>query len=193
MSKKVNQISSVEKIIKNSAKVISSLEKQADAICTITDAVVKCLKAGGKIMTAGNGGSAAEALHMAEELVGRYRKNRKSLPAICLAGDPTALTCIGNDYGYDNVFSRQVEGLGCKGDLLILFTTSGKSRNIIKAIKTARSKKLKTVCLLGKDGGSAKGKADYQLIVSSNATEHIQEAHQVILHIILEAVEKNFS
>jgi D-sedoheptulose 7-phosphate isomerase len=147
------------------------------------------LARGGKILTAGNGGSAADALHMAEELVGRYCKERPSLAALSLCADPTALTCIANDYGYDRVFSRQIEGLGRPGDALVVFTTSGNSPNLIEALKTARVKGLITFAVLGKDGGKAKGLAHHELIVPSADTARVQEIHTLILHAWLEIVE----
>ena len=144
---------------------------------------------GGKILTAGNGGSAADALHMAEELVGRYCRERPSLAALSLCADPTALTCIANDYGYDRVFSRQIEGLGRPGDALVVFTTSGNSPNLIEALKTARERGLITFAVLGKDGGKAKGLAHHELIVPSTDTARVQEIHTLILHAWLEIVE----
>jgi D-sedoheptulose 7-phosphate isomerase len=182
----------IKKAIDDSAKLIKSLGRDVGGIDKICRAVVKCLKSGGKILTAGNGGSAAEALHMSEELVGRFRSNRRSLPAVALVADPTALTCIANDFGYDHVFDRQIEGLGRKGDVLVLFSTSGNARNLMLALNGARGIGMKTVAFLGKDGGPMAGKADFEIIVKGQATERIQEAHQVLLHIVLDAVEKAF-
>jgi phosphoheptose isomerase len=147
------------------------------------------LAAGHKLLTAGNGGSAADALHLAEELVGRFDKERPSLPAVCLCADPTLLTCIGNDYGFDRLFSRQVEGLGRPGDVLVVFTTSGNSSNLILALEAARTRGLKTIAVLGKTGGAAKGKADHEIIVPSNVTARIQEVHTFILHAWLTLLE----
>ena len=147
------------------------------------------LKSGHKLLTAGNGGSAADALHLAEELVGRFDKERPSLPAICLSADPTLLTCIGNDYGFDRLFSRQIEGLGQAGDVLVVFTTSGNSQNLVNALDAARKKGLRTIALLGKSGGQAKGKADHEIIVPSQVTARIQEVHTFILHCWLNMIE----
>jgi len=144
-------------------------------------------------LTAGNGGSAAEALHMAEELVGRFRADRRSLPGIALVADSTALTCIGNDYGYEQVFSRQVEGLGTEGDVLVLFSTSGTAGNLMPALLAARDRGMKTICVLGRCGGALGGKADHEVVVPGDATERIQEAHQVVLHLVLDAVERTFA
>ena len=147
------------------------------------------LDAGHKVLTAGNGGSAADALHLAEELVGRFDKERRSLPAISLCGDPTLLTCIGNDFGFERLFSRQIEGLGQAGDVLVVFTTSGNSANLVNALETARRKGLCTIAVLGKSGGQAKGKADHEIIVPSQVTARIQEVHTFVLHSWLSLIE----
>src|SRR5258707_2245625 len=151
--------------------------------------IADALLSGKKVLAAGNGGSAADALHLCEELVGRYRTNRRYLPAISLAADGTALTCIGNDFGFENVFSRQVEGLGNKGDMLVCFSTSGNSPNILRALDAAKIKGVKSVALLGKDGGKAKGKADFEIIVANSDNARVQEAHTLILHALLEVIE----
>ncbi len=151
-----------------------------------------CFHKGNKLLTCGNGGSAADALHMAEELVGRYRGNRRALPAISLVADVTALTCIANDWNYEAVFSRQVEALGKPGDILVLFSGSGNSANQLKALETAKKLGVKTVAFLGKGGGKAKGQADYEVIVPSNNTARVQEIHTWILHVILEHIEAEF-
>ena len=120
-----------------SVAAVQSLESKIDAIAEAVSAIRSCLESGGKVMTAGNGGSAAEALHMSEELVGRFRSDRPSLAGICLCADPTALTCIGNDYGYDSIFKRQIEGLGRSGDVVVLFSTSGNAANLSNAMDAA--------------------------------------------------------
>jgi D-sedoheptulose 7-phosphate isomerase len=179
--------------LRQSAKTISDLSLQADAIRAAGRMLVEVLSAGGKVLTAGNGGSAAEALHLAEELTGRFRSDRRSLPGIALVADCTALTCIGNDYGFDFVFSRQVEGLGRPGDALVLFSTSGKARNLEEALGAAARAGVRTVGILGRDGGPLAGRADLEVIVPGTATERIQEAHQVILHVLLDMVEEEFA
>jgi D-sedoheptulose 7-phosphate isomerase len=151
--------------------------------------LVDCLRAGGKVLTCGNGGSAADAAHMSEELVGRYKGDRRSLPAICLSVDGPLLTCIGNDFGFEALFSRQVEGLGQPGDVLVTFSTSGNSANIINAISAAKKRGLKIISLLGKDGGKAKGLAEIDLIVPSTSTARIQEIHTFVMHCWLETIE----
>src|SRR5436309_4002952 len=184
--------SPLAKAVTASCAAMQSLLEQQAAFDAIAAATVEPLRAGGKILTCGNGGSAADAMHMAEEFVGRYRSNRRSLPAVCLNADATALTCIANDFGYDEVFARQVEGLGVKGDLLVGFSTSGDSPNILRAFEVARQRGVKTVALLGKEGGKTKGKTDFAIIVGSTDTARIQEAHTVILHALLEVVEREF-
>ena len=149
----------------------------------------KCFAGGNKVLTCGNGGSAADALHMAEEFIGRYRSNRRSLPAICLSADATALTCIGNDWGYDAVFSRQVEGLGKPGDVLVVFSGSGNSPNLLAAIAAAKKCGMITVSFLGKGGGKAKEISDYEITVPTNNTARAQEIHTWIMHVILEYIE----
>lgn len=183
----------VEKSLADSARTIAALNSQADALVAAGNGLVAALKAGNKVLTAGNGGSAAEALHMAEELIGRFIADRISLPAVCLAADATALTCIGNDYGFDRLFSRQVEGLGKPGDVAVLFSTSGNSVNIELALDAAHKKGMKTLCLLGRDGGRLAGKGTWQVIVPGGETARIQEAHQTVMHILLEMVERAFA
>lgn len=154
------------------------------------EVMVKALKAGNKILLAGNGGSAADAQHFAGEIVGRFTMERKALPAISLCVDPSVMTCIGNDYGYDKVFARQVEGLGCKGDIFIGISTSGNSQNIIEAIKAAKEKQMTVVGFLGKNGGKIKDLCDYALVVPSQSTPRIQETHTLTVHILCELIEK---
>jgi len=163
--------------------------EQVDDILAIGRAVRDRLDKGGAVFTCGNGGSAAEALHLAEELIGKYRAARPPRRAVCLNADPTALTCIANDFGFDEVFARQVEGLARDGDALIVFSTSGASPNIVKALRKARDGGVLTIGLLGRDGGACLPLSDLSLVVRSQETAHIQEAHQVVLHLILEAVE----
>lgn len=151
--------------------------------------IADVLEAGGKVLTAGNGGSAADALHLSEELVGRYKNDRRALPAIALAADGTALTCIGNDFGFDQVFARQVEALGAPGDVLVLFTSSGNSKNLILAVEAAKKRGVRTVTITGRGGGKLKGLADVEWIVPSSIGARVQELHTWALHVILEVVE----
>lgn len=171
-------------------EVLQASAALVPAIDEITTLAADALLAGHTLYTAGNGGSAADALHLAEELIGRYRGNRRPLPAICLNADIGALTCIANDFGYDEVFARQLAALGKPGDVLVVFSTSGHSPNILNVLRTARSKGVISIALLGKDGGTARALADHALIVPSNNTARIQEVHTLILHAICEEVEQ---
>jgi D-sedoheptulose 7-phosphate isomerase len=145
--------------------------------------------AGGKVLLAGNGGSAADAMHLAEELCVRFMKSRRAMAAIALC-DPTVITCAANDFGYDEVFARQVEALGNRGDVLIVFSTSGNSPNIVRAIDRAKSRGLVTAAFLGRDGGKARGMCDIELIVPAQMPHRIQEGHKVLYHTLCEWVEE---
>jgi len=146
-----------------------------------------------KIIIFGNGGSASDALHINAEFIGRFISNRISLPSICLNSDSVTLTAISNDFGYESVFSRQIESLGNTNDIVIGISTSGNSKNVFNALLTAKNKKINTIALLGKDGGIIKNIADKSIIVQSNITARIQEIHILIGHLICEMVESNFN
>ena len=143
-----------------------------------------------KTILAGNGGSAADAQHIAAELVGRYGFDRPSIPSLALTTDTSNLTAIGNDYGYDFVFSRQLEGMGQQGDIFIGISTSGNSKNIINAFKSAKQKDIITIALVGRDGGEMAKIADYAIVVPSDSTPRIQESHILIGHILCDIIEK---
>lgn len=177
-----NSVSELTEVLNQSLLLTDEVER-------VSQAILDSLLNKGKLLTCGNGGSAADALHLAEELVGRYKAERRGLPAICLNSDVTAITCIGNDYGYDSIFSRQVEALGNRGDVIVGFSTSGNSPNVMAAFKKAKEKGILTVLLGGKDGGKMKGLCDFELIVPSNTTARIQEVHTLILHQWLEAID----
>jgi D-sedoheptulose 7-phosphate isomerase len=155
--------------------------------------IERCLREGNKLLVCGNGGSAADASHFATEFVVRFMKDRPAYPAICLAGDGGLLTAAGNDYGFDEIFARQVAAFGLPGDLLICLTTSGKSRNVERALQEAKAHKLTTIAFLGRDGGSTLGMADVDLLVRSDTTARIQEAHQLLLHVLCEVCEMRLS
>ncbi len=146
------------------------------------DLILATLRGGGKLLVCGNGGSAAEAAHFATELVGRYAKNRRSLPAVALSSDGSLLSCIGNDYGYDAVFARQIEGLARPGDLVVVLTSSGNSANILAALATARRLGLASLAFLGRGGGRAKGLATIDLIMPGQSGAAAQEAHLFLIH-----------
>jgi D-sedoheptulose 7-phosphate isomerase len=152
--------------------------------------IAKCFQNGGKILIAGNGGSLCDAMHFAEELTGQFRSKRQALPAIALA-EPGHLTCVGNDMGFNAIFSRGVEAFGKPGDIFIALTTSGNSANLVEALKQAKAQELFTVAFLGKTGGKAKGLADLEWIVPGfSFSDRVQEAHMAAIHIIIEMVEQ---
>src|SRR6266576_3698214 len=165
---------------------LSSLEAR---MVEAGDLIERCLRAGNKLLVCGNGGSATDAAHFATEFVVRFVKDRRAYPAICLTGDGGLLTAAGNDYGFDEIFARQVAAFGVPGDLLICLTTSGKSKNIQRALEEAKVRKLKTIAFLGRDGGSTIGIADVDLLVANDSTARIQEAHKLLLHVLCEVME----
>ncbi len=169
--------------------VAEKTKQHAEAIAKVAEGLAKTLISGNKILICGNGGSAADAQHFAAELVGRYRKERTAMPAIALTTDTSILTAVGNDYGYEEVFARQVEALGEKGDSLVIISTSGNSKNLVKAAEKAKAKGMQVVGLLGKGGGAVKGMCDSEITVPSESTPRIQEMHGLIIHIICETVE----
>ena len=173
-------------------KKVLTDEKLLASVDSAISALTETLKRGGKVLIAGNGGSAADAQHFAAELVGRYKIERKAYPAIALTTDTSIITAWSNDYSFDGLFARQIEALGQKGDVFIGISTSGNSLNIIQAISRAREIGLKTFALLGKGGGKMKNDAS-AIIVPSDNTPRIQEIQMMLLHIIAEEVEKNLS
>jgi len=174
-------------------EALQSVQSQLPQLLVVAQNVVDCLQNGGKILTCGNGGSAAEAQHFAEELVGRYKAERRSLPAISLVADGTLLTCILNDYGADELFARQVDSLANPGDILFGLTTSGNSENVRRALERARNKGVQTVALSGRDGGQMKGLPDHEIIIQSRTTARIQEAHLLCVHLLCEAIDMAFA
>ena len=183
----------LDQAINGSIETLQSLKKLQPAVARAADFIADCLTKGNKLLICGNGGSASDAAHFATELVVRFAKDRPAYPAICLTGDGGLLTAAGNDYGFDEIFARQVAAFGVPGDLLICLTTSGKSKNVLRALEEARPRKLKTIAFLGRDGGSTIGIADVDLLVASDSTARIQEAHQLLLHVICEAMESRLA
>jgi D-sedoheptulose 7-phosphate isomerase len=165
---------------------LNTLQPQVDLIAA---RMTEILQAGGKVLFCGNGGSACEAQHFAAELVGRYKMTRKGLPAIALNADGALMSCIGNDFSFESVFARQVEAFGRPGDMFVGMTTSGNSPNVLKALEVAQSQGLTTVTFLGAGGGRAHGMADYELLIDHKETARVQEAHQFLLHCIMDAFE----
>lgn len=169
------------------------LRSRKEAVAKACRMLVQALESGGAVLTCGNGGSAAEALHLAEELSGRYRSNRPALRGLSLCADPTAITCIANDFGFDHVFSRQVEALGRSGDLLVVLSTSGKSANLLNALRVARERGIATLGLLGGEGGPALPLCDHAIVIDGVDGAGVQEAHQMIMHMMCEACEARFT
>lgn len=179
--------------IKKSYETKQAIYQNEELLSKIVEVCKLCVelyKGKNKTILAGNGGSAADAQHIAAELVGRYGFDRPSIPSLALTTDTSNLTAIGNDYGYDKVFSRQLEGMGQTGDIFFGISTSGNSRNIINAFEVAKQKSIKTIALVGKDGGAMAKMADIALVVPSESTPRIQESHILIGHIICDIIEK---
>ncbi|MBP7949768.1 MAG: SIS domain-containing protein [Verrucomicrobiales bacterium] len=176
--------------IDRSIAALNSIRPLAAEAKRAVTLLAECLSNGGKVLMCGNGGSAAEAAHFATELLCRFERDRPSLPALNLSADGSFLTATGNDYDFSRIFSRQVDGLGKKGDLLVAFTTSGNSKNVVRAMDAAKGRGMKVIGFLGRDGGEAKGLADVALVVPGNATAPIQEAHQVLLHYLCAEMEQ---
>ena len=174
-------------------ETLQSLLELDTQVAKAADLIEQCLRAGNKLLVCGNGGSAADASHFATEFVVRFMKDRPAYPAICLASDGGLLTAAGNDYGFDEIFARQVAAFGLAGDLLICLTTSGKSRNVERALEEAKARKLKAIAFLGRDGGSTIGMAEVDLLVRGDLTARIQEAHQLLLHVLCETVESRLA
>jgi D-sedoheptulose 7-phosphate isomerase len=183
----------VRESFEEAASVLSAFLR--DPVClenvgNFAQAAVKTLKSGGQLLSCGNGGSMCDAMHFAEEWTGRFRKDRSAVPAIAFS-DPSQLSCIANDFGYDEVFARSVEAYGRKGDLLVALSTSGDSKNILRALEVAKSKGITSVGLLGKGGGRARNLVDVPIVVPlATTSDRIQEIHIKVLHIVIEAVER---
>jgi phosphoheptose isomerase len=167
-------------------RALSPLEKPLNRAVSL---VVRCLTSGHKLLLCGNGGSASDATHVATEFLCRYRDDRRPYPAISLTANGEFMTAVCNDYHADEIFARQVWGLGAKGDVLIAFTTSGKSRNVLRALEEANRKQMKSICFLGRDGGFTKGVATVDLMAPGAATARIQEAQTLLFHVLCEAVD----
>ena len=183
----------IKEQIKLSYETKQTIYKDEELLEKIVDVAQKCVelyRTDKKTILAGNGGSAADAQHIAAELVGRYGFDRPSIPSLALTTDTSNLTAIGNDYGYDKVFSRQLEGMGQEGDIFIGISTSGNSKNILSAFDSAKKKNILTVALVGKDGGEMAKKADIALVIPSDSTPRIQESHILIGHILCDIIEK---
>ena len=179
----------LKRAIGAATKTLQSIAELETQIANSADVIATCLTSGGKILACGNGGSAADAADFCTELACRFIEDRRPYPAMNLSQGGSLLTATGNDYGFDEIFARQVRAFGNAGDVLVAITTSGKSKNIRAAIDEARRRKLKTIALLGRDGGPSAGLADVDLIIKGDSTARIQEAHKFVLHVICEICE----
>lgn len=172
---------------------LMALEAYSGQVDRMGGVLEEALEQGNRLLICGNGGSAAEAQHFSTELVGRFKSNRRSLPAISLNADGSLLTCIVNDFGADQVFARQLEGLAGQGDVLVAFSSSGNSENIVAVLKRARELGIRSMSFLGKGGGRCAGMADFELIVPSDSTAVVQEVHLLLIHFICERIERAFA
>ena len=188
----MNNRESINKLIDESSKAILETKKISEKISKVVEIILKGLQNDNKVIIFGNGGSAADSQHFAAELIGRYLIERKSLAAISLTTDSSIITALGNDYGFEYIFSRQCESIVKKNDIVIAISTSGQSKNVINAILTSQKRGAVTIALTGNDGGELQKIADVSLTVPSNSTPRIQEAHRIIIHTICELVEQSF-
>ena len=183
-------ISKIENELKESADITIALaETCTETLVDMAHTIADSIKSGGKLLICGNGGSAADAQHFAAEMIGRLNRDRVSIPAIAFTTNTSVLTAVGNDYGFENIFLRQVEGLGKEGDVLLGISTSGNSPNIVKAMKRARELGILTTGLLGCDGGTIAAECNQKIIVPSSKTQRIQEGHITLIHILCELIE----
>ncbi len=172
--------------------IIRLLKEKNKDIKLFSEILIGALFNKKKLITCGNGGSAADSIHLSSEIIGRYEKDRVGFPAISLTSESSALTAIGNDFGFEKIFSRQVDALGEEGDVLVLISTSGNSKNLINACNTAKNKNIKVLGLLGRNGGELLDLVDHDVTVNSNRTCRIQEAHALIIHIICQLFDNEF-
>jgi D-sedoheptulose 7-phosphate isomerase len=182
-----------EKSLADTVRTLESLAGIRPAIDAAAELVTGTLRAGGKLLICGNGGSAAEAAHFATELVGRYDGHRKSLPAVALSSDGSLVSCIGNDFGFEQVFARQIAGLAQPGDLVVVITSSGNSANIVAALHEAKRLGVRTLAFLGRGGGKAKGLATCELLVPGTRGGPAQESHLFLIHYFCELIDSTFS
>jgi D-sedoheptulose 7-phosphate isomerase len=179
--------------LRETLTTLNRLEEIRSQIDAAGDLILQTLRQGNKLITCGNGGSAAEAQHLMTELVGRYQGNRVSLPAVAMTSDGTLMSCIGNDYGWDQVFVRQLEGLAQPGDLLVCLSSSGQSGDLVYVLEAARNKDIESLALLGKGGGACQGLATVEVIIPSDQTASVQEAHLFLIHHFCERIEKAYT
>ena len=183
-------MTSLQTAIEDSVTTLRGLTVQEEPLTRAAQTVTAALLAGHKLLVCGNGGSASDATHMATEFLCRFMDDRRPYPAISLTANGEFMTAVCNDYHADEIFARQVWGLGAKGDVLIGFTTSGKSKNVLRALEEARRKGVATICFLGRDGGFTKGVADIEMIVTGKNTARIQEGHKLLFHVLCQLVDE---
>ena len=193
MTDKVQTVRAALQEARSGLDNLLSNEEMLRKVVEAADLMVASMKQNGKVMSCGNGGSLCDAMHFAEELTGRYRENRPGYPAIAIS-DVSHISCVGNDFGYDHIFSRYVEAVGREGDVLLGISTSGNSGNVIKAITAAREKGMKVITLTGKDGGKMDGTADVEIRVPHfGYADRIQEIHIKVIHILIQLIEKEMA
>ncbi|MEO0335499.1 MAG: D-sedoheptulose 7-phosphate isomerase [Pseudomonadota bacterium] len=180
-----NSLEEAQKVLKTFLEDPSYLEKCGK----FSEMLIETFETGGNVFSCGNGGSHCDAMHFAEEFTGRFRKDRKPMGALAL-GDPSHVTCVSNDFGFDHIFKRQLEGLGRKGDMLVGLSTSGNSANIIHAVEAAKAMGIKTVALLGKGGGKLKDLADLSIVIPAETSDRVQEMHIKLIHTVIETSER---
>lgn len=186
------EIKNIHADLKEAARVLESFTNNEKNLITMQSAIesmVHAFRHDGKVLSCGNGGSMCDAMHFAEELTGRFRKDRPALPAMAIS-DPSHISCVANDFGYDKIFSRAVEGWGKKDDVLLAISTSGNSPNIIEAVLAAKQKNMKVIGLLGKGGGRLAGMVDFPFVIDSDVSDRIQEMHIKIIHMFIEGIER---
>lgn len=185
-------VEQIREIIRQKQELLDELEECSylEKVMEAAEVIMVCLGSGHKILLAGNGGSAADAQHFAGEMLGRFLMERNPIPAVALTTDASVMTCIANDYGYEEIFARQIEGMGEQGDVFIAISTSGNSQNLCFAINRAKEKGILTIGMLGKDGGSMKDMCDIAMVVPTDSTPRIQEIHTFTVHILCEEIEK---
>ena len=175
--------------LREAVAVLESVSEHEERLQVAAGWCIAALRSKHKLLICGNGGSASEAQHLAGELMGRYKEHRRALAAIALASDSAVLTCIGNDYCFEDTFARQVSALAQPGDILVVFTTSGNSPNVLAALREAQALGLKSIAFLGKDGGKAKSIADCAMVVKHSDTARAQEGHQFLMHCLMDQIE----
>ncbi|MCH2132265.1 MAG: SIS domain-containing protein [Phycisphaerales bacterium] len=175
--------------LQRTSAALAALEPRLGEVVTLGETIVSALENGGTLFTAGNGGSAAQALHLTEELIGRYEADRPPIRSVSLVGDPSAMSCIANDFGFETVFERPLRGLARPGDVLLAMSTSGQSENILRCLQAARELGVTSTALLGRDGGPALALCEQAIVVPAQDSATIQDIHQVVIHLLCEMIE----